>query len=71
MRTNVALLPGIFGFERLGPLKYFNGVAEHLEKTFPDVHAVGMNTDPVGRVADRAGVLAGEIVRALDRRAHV
>jgi hypothetical protein len=29
--TNVALVPGVLGFERFGPLHYFNGVAGHLE----------------------------------------
>jgi len=61
---NLVLVPGIFGFERLGQLQYFNGVAAHLEKTFPDVHAAAMNTDPFGTVPDRAEVLAAEIVRA-------
>jgi pimeloyl-ACP methyl ester carboxylesterase len=51
---NVVLVPGIFGFERL---------AHHLEGTFPDLHVRAATTDPLGTVADRAGVLAGEIVR--------
>jgi triacylglycerol lipase len=60
---NVVLVPGIFGFERFGPLEYFNGVARHLEETFPDLHVRATTTDPLGTVAERAKVLADEIVQ--------
>jgi triacylglycerol lipase len=60
---NVVLVPGIFGFEQLGPLQYFNGVARHLEEIFPDLHVRATTTDPLGTVADRAAVLADEITR--------
>jgi triacylglycerol lipase len=61
--ANVVLVPGIFGFERFGPIQYFNGVAAYLEKAFPDLHVRAAATDPLGTVADRAGFLAGEISR--------
>jgi triacylglycerol lipase len=60
---NVVLVPGIFGFERLGPLEYFNGVARYLEETFPDLHVRAATTDPLGTVADRAEILADAIGR--------
>jgi triacylglycerol lipase len=60
---NVALVPGIFGFDRLGLLEYFNGVARWLEDRFPGLQAAMTRTDPLGTVADRGEVLAEEIVR--------
>jgi triacylglycerol lipase len=60
---NIVLVPGILGFERLGPLHYFNGVARYLEETFLHLHVGTTNTDPLGTVADRAQVLADEITR--------
>jgi triacylglycerol lipase len=60
---NIVLVPGVFGFERWGPLQYFNGVAHHLEQTFPDLNVKVTKTDPLGAVVDRAAVLADEIGR--------
>lgn len=60
---NIVLVPGVFGFEKLGPLQYFNGVAEHLEQKFPNVQVRAAQTDPLGTVADRAAVLADEVVQ--------
>ena len=62
--TNIALVPGVLGFRRIGPIHYFNGVAPHLEQTFPGLTVREMATDPLGTVADRSGVLALEIVKA-------
>lgn len=62
--TNIALVPGVIGFDRFGPVHYFNGVARHLESTFPDAIVRELTTDPIGTVADRAEVLASGIVRA-------
>jgi triacylglycerol lipase len=61
---SVALVPGVIGFDRFGPLHYFNGVAQHLEDAFPGATVRELTTDPIGTVADRAEVLAREIVRA-------
>src|SRR5258708_29801571 len=58
---NIVLVPGLFGFDRLGPLEYFNGVASYLEQTFPGLHVKAAKTAPVGTVARRADILAGEI----------
>jgi len=63
VRANVALVPGVIGFDRLGPLHYFNGVAAHLEGAFPGLTVRELTTDPLGTVSDRAEVLANEIVR--------
>jgi triacylglycerol lipase len=58
---NIALVPGVIGFDRFGPLHYFNGVAQHLETVFQEATVRELTTDPVGTVADRAEVLAREI----------
>ena len=58
---NIVLVPGLFGFDRLGPLEYFNGVASYLQQTFPGLHVKAAKTAPVGTVARRADILAGEI----------
>lgn len=62
--TNIALVPGVLGFRRLGPIHYFNGVAPHLEQAFPGLKVRETTTDPLGTVADRSRVLALEIVKA-------
>ena len=62
--TNIALVPGVLGFRRIGSIHYFNGVAPHLEQTFPGLMVREMTTDPLGTVADRTRVLALEIVKA-------
>ena len=62
--TNIALVPGVLGFRRIGSIHYFNGVAPHLEQVFPGLTVREMTTDPLGTVADRSGVLALEIVKA-------
>ena len=71
--TNVVLAPGILGFGQFGPVQYFNGVAEHLQQTFPDLRVVAMTTRPLGTVAARAGFLAGQILEAFgpDEPIHI
>jgi triacylglycerol lipase len=59
---NIALVPGLFGFGKVGPIEYFNGVAQYLRNRFPGAHVEATTTDPLGRVADRAKVLAKQIV---------
>jgi triacylglycerol lipase len=58
---NIVLVPGLFGFDRLGPLRYFNGVASHLEQTFPGLQVKAATTNPLGTVAKRAEILAQQI----------
>lgn len=58
---NIVLVPGLFGFDRLGPLEYFNGVAGLLEQAFPGLHVKPATTNPLGSVADRADILAQQI----------
>src|SRR5258708_14588926 len=58
---NIVLVPGLFGFDRLGPLRYFNGVASHLEQTLPGLHVKAATTNPLGTVAKRADILAQQI----------
>ncbi len=58
---NIVLVPGLFGFDRLGPVEYFNGVASYLEQTFPGLHVKAATTNPLGSVANRADNLAQQI----------
>jgi triacylglycerol lipase len=58
---NIVLVPGLFGFDRLGPVEYFNGVASYLEQTFPGLHVKAATTNPLGSVANRADILAQQI----------
>ena len=58
---NVVLVPGLFGFDQLGGVDYFNGVAGHLEQTFPGLCVKAAKTDPLGTVATRADTLAQQI----------
>jgi triacylglycerol lipase len=58
---NIVLVPGLFGFDRFGPVEYFNGVASHLEQTFPGLHVKAATTNPLGSVAKRADILAQQI----------
>jgi triacylglycerol lipase len=58
---NIVLVPGLFGFDRFGPVEYFNGVASYLEQTFPGLRVKAATTNPLGSVADRADILAQQI----------
>jgi triacylglycerol lipase len=62
---NIVLAPGVLGFNQFGRLEYFNGVAPHLRTVFPDVQVLAATTDLLGTVADRAQLLARQIVAAL------
>lgn len=61
---NIVLAPGVLGFNQFGRLQYFNGVARHLRTVFPDAHVLPATTDLLGTVADRAELLARQIVAA-------
>ena len=70
---NVALVPGVLGFERIGPVHYFNGVAEDLNATFNGrVRAVAFKTHPLGTVEDRAAYVAEQITATFrDEEVHI
>ncbi len=53
----VALLHGFPGFAKIGPIRYFRGVAAHLLRRFPDVEVLTPEVDPVGDVHRRATML--------------
>lgn len=59
----IILAHGVLGFDAVGPIEYFKGVAAYLEETFPDVKVATSRVDAVGRVATRAPVLAEFIAR--------
>jgi triacylglycerol lipase len=58
---NIVLVPGLFGFNRFGPVEYFNGVARRLEQTFPGLFVKAATTDSLGTVVKRADTLAQQI----------
>ena len=58
---NIVLVPGLFGFDRWGPLEYFNEVAGHLQQAFPGLQVKAATTNPLGSVANRAEILAQQI----------
>jgi triacylglycerol lipase len=60
---NILLVPGVLGFDRLGPVEYFQGVSGFLETAIPGLHVQTARTDPLGTVEDRACKLAQEITR--------
>jgi triacylglycerol lipase len=68
----IILAHGVLGFGVLGPLQYFNGVAEYLEHRFPDVVVKTARVNPIGSVPDRAEELAAFIAReAQGEKVHV
>lgn len=59
---NVALVPGVLGFESLFGVHYFNGVADHLNAVFAGlVQTIAFTTDSLGTVEDRARKLGAQI----------
>jgi pimeloyl-ACP methyl ester carboxylesterase len=70
----IVLAHGVLGFGMLGSLGYFNGIAAHLERTFPELrgNVIAPMVNPVGSVEDRAPQLAMHIARfAGNERVHV
>ena len=70
---NIALVPGVLGFERIGPVHYFNGVSEDLNAVFAGtVRAEAFTTHPFGTVEERAKILAEQITAKFhDEEVHI
>jgi len=63
---NIVLVHGILGFSRVGPVGYFNGVADHLHKRFQaSVFAPAL--DPTAGTEKRSGMLRQSIQDALSQ----
>lgn len=62
---NIVLMHGVLGFGRIGPVDYFNGVAEHLKATFPRAIVLTTIVDLLGTVEQRAQQAADQIAAAL------
>jgi triacylglycerol lipase len=58
---NIVLLHGVLGFGTRFGVDYFNGVADHLLKTFPGAAVLTTEVDPLGEVRDRAQQAAKQI----------
>ena len=55
-------MPGLLGYDRLGGIQYFNGVAQHLSQVFSDRVCVReAKTLPLGSIEGRAKFLATQI----------
>ncbi len=63
MSMNIVLAPGVLGFDRFSKLEYFKGVANHL-KTKLGANVLAATTAPLGTVANRADLLARQILEA-------
>lgn len=70
---NIALVPGVLGFERIGPVHYFNGVADDLNSAFTGrVRVAPFTTHPLGTVEERAKILADQIKATFhDEEVHI
>lgn len=63
---NIVLVHGILGFDRIGPLNYFNGIADHLHQRFgANVFAPAL--DPTAGTEKRSGMLRRKIEDALSK----
>jgi len=63
---NIVLNHGIFGFDTFEGINYFNGVAEHLRATFPDVRVFVSRVPPAGTIIARGEALGLRINRAFE-----
>ena len=64
---NIVLVHGILGFGRVGPIGYFNGIAEDLHRRFgASVYAPAL--DPTAGTEKRAAMLRQKIQEALSQR---
>ena len=64
---NIVLAHGIFGFDKIGPIDYFNGIEEHLK----DKHNASVFTakvSPAGGIKERGVKLRQEIINAIDNQ---
>src|SRR5579864_2607166 len=63
---NIVLVHGILGFGRIGPIDYFNGVADHLRRRFQaSVYAPAL--DPTAGTGKRSAMLRQSIQDALSQ----
>jgi len=58
---NIVLMHGVLGFDRIGKIEYFNGVAAHLRATFSSARVLTTAVDPLGTVEQRATEAARQI----------
>ena len=64
----IYLVPGFFGFSRLGAVNYFNGVGDALRTAFEEMgfpaKVVECSTQPTGSITAQANRLAEEVIEA-------
>jgi triacylglycerol lipase len=58
---NIVLMHGVLGFDRIGGIDYFNGVAAHLGATFSRAKVLTTAVNPLGTVEERATEAARQI----------
>jgi triacylglycerol lipase len=62
---NIILAHGIFGFDRIRRLKYFNGIEEYLEGKYEGVKVLTTRVDPTDSIKTRGERLREQILAAL------
>jgi triacylglycerol lipase len=66
-KINIYLVPGFFGFTKIGTLNYFRGVSESLSKNLEfsgsEVKIVETSTKPTGSITRRTEKLIDEIIK--------
>jgi triacylglycerol lipase len=63
---NIVLVHGILGFGRIGPIDYFNGVADHLRQRF-EARVYAPALDPTAGTETRSTMLRKSIQDAVSR----
>lgn len=63
---NIVLAHGIFGFEQIGPVEYFNGVAKYLASNY-DANVLTTEVDPIGSIEKRGEQLRKQILDDLNK----
>lgn len=62
---NIVLAHGIFGFDKIGAINYFNGIEEHL-KNKHNASVFTAKVSPAGGIRERGDKLRQDIINAID-----
>lgn len=63
---NIVLAHGILGFDQIGPVEYFNGVANYLANNY-GANVLATAVDPIGSIEKRGGQLRKQILDDLNK----
>jgi triacylglycerol lipase len=62
---NIILAHGILGFDKIGPVNYFNGIKEHLQSKY-NVNVLTTHVSPTGSIEERGRALREQILAFLE-----